>query len=73
MAKKSTKTYKKIDKIVKGVCAYFVFFVSFAWLTYWLKGDVPDVLIQYGLGGGTIELVLTAAIEIFSNTKKGGD
>ena len=67
------KKVKKIDRIVKGVCAYFVLFVCFAWLTYWIKGDLPDVLIQYGLGGGAIELVLTAAIEIFSNTKKGGD
>ena len=73
MAKKSTKPYKKIDKIVKGVCTYFVLFVIFAWVTYWVKGDVPESLIQYGLGGSTVELVLTAAIEIFSNKRKEGD
>jgi hypothetical protein len=70
---KSTKPYKKIDKIVKGVCTYFMVFVFFAWVTYWVKGDVPESLIQYGLGGSTVELVLTAAIEIFSNKRKDGD
>lgn len=65
--RKSTNKVKKIDKIVKSVCIYFVLFVCFAWITFWIKGEVPDVLVQYGLGGGAIELVLTAAIEILSN------
>lgn len=60
---------RKIDMIVKGVCVYFIAFVIIAWITYWIKGDLPDTLIQYGLGGGTLELVLSAAIEIFSNKR----
>lgn len=60
---------KKIDKIVIGTCIYFVCFMIVAWVTYWIKGDIPDTLIQYGSGGGILELVLTAAIEIFSNKK----
>ena len=64
---------KKIDKIVRGVCIYWVVFVSIAWITYWVKGGVPDTLIQYGLGGGAVELVITGAIEIFRDLqiKKG--
>lgn len=55
---------KKIDIIVKGVCIYWVIFVIVAWVTFWFKGSVPDTLIQYGLGGGAVELVITGAIEI---------
>lgn len=67
------KKPKKIDKIVRGVCIYWVVFVSIAWITYWVKGGVPDTLIQYGLGGGAVELVITGAIEIFRDLqiKKG--
>lgn len=60
---------KKIDRIVIGTCIYFVSFMIVAWVTYWVKGDVPDTLIEFGSGGGILELVLTAAIEIFSNKK----
>lgn len=64
---------KKIDKIVKGVCIYFIAFVIISWITFYIKGELPDTLVQYGLGGGAIELVLTAAIEIWSNTKRTKD
>ncbi len=67
MRKKDVSNKRKIDIIVKGVCIYFILFVITAWVTYYLKGDLPEALIQYGLGGGTLELVLAAAIEIFSN------
>ena len=60
-----TKPVKKLDKFVKGVMIYWLIFVSIAWITYWIKDSVPDTLIQYGLGGGAIELVASAAIEIF--------
>lgn len=55
---------KKIDKIVKGVLIYWVAFVSVAWVTFWIKGSVPDTLIQYGLGGGAVELIVTGFIEV---------
>lgn len=69
MRKKRLSDKRKIDLIVAGVCIYFIAFVIVAWITYYIKGDVPDSLVQYGLGGGALELVLTAAIEIFSNKK----
>lgn len=63
---------KKIDKIVKGVMIYWVVFVVVAWVTFWVKDSVPDTLVQYGLGGGAVELLITGMIEIMRDkTNKG--
>ena len=64
MRKRKAKVTKKIDRIVKGVCIYWVTFVVVAWITFWVKDSVPDSLIQFGLGGSVLELVMTALIEI---------
>ena len=64
-----SKKVKKIDRIVKGVCIYWIFFVITAWVTFWIKDSVPDTLIQYGLGGGAVELLISGAIEIFRDLK----
>ena len=56
---------KKIDRIVRGVLIYWVVFVCVAWITFWIKDSVPDTLVQYGLSGGAVELLITGAIEIF--------
>lgn len=63
MSRKTTRK-KKIDRIVKGVLIYWVLFVIIAWVTFWVKESVPDTLIQYGLGGGAVELLITGLIEI---------
>lgn len=55
---------KKLDLIVRGVLIYWIVFVALAWITFWIKDSVPDTLIQYGLGGGAVELLVTGAIEI---------
>ena len=55
---------KKLDRIVKAVLIYWIVFVAVAWITFWVKDSVPDTLIQYGLGGGAVELLVTGAIEI---------
>lgn len=65
LQKDNKKKPKKIDKIVRGVCIYWIVFVSVAWITFWIKDSVPDTLIQFGLGGGAVELLITGAIEIF--------
>jgi hypothetical protein len=72
MKKRSTKK-KKLDIFVKGIFVYWIIFVLISWVTYWIKGDLPEPLIQYGLGGGAIELACTAAIEILSNKKEKKD
>ena len=43
-----------------------------SWVTFWIVGSVPDTLIQYGLGGGAVELAMAAAIKIFKR-KNGAD
>lgn len=55
---------KKLDRIVRAVLFYWVVFVCVAWITFWVKDAVPDTLIQYGLGGGAVELLVTGVIEI---------
>ena len=55
---------KKLDRIVKGVCIYWILFVCVAWITFWVKDSVPDTLIQFGLGGGAVELLVSGFIEI---------
>ncbi len=70
---KKPKKVKKIDKIVKGVCIYWISFVCVAWITFWVKDSVPDTLIQFGLGGGAVELLITGAIEIFRDLHLGKD
>ena len=55
---------KKMDTIVRGVLFYWIIFVSLAWITFWVKDSVPDTLIQYGLGGGAVELIVSGLIEI---------
>ena len=62
-AKESPKK-KKLDRIVRAVLFYWLIFVSIAWVTFWIKDSVPDTLIQYGLGGGAVELIVSGAIEI---------
>ena len=63
------KKPKKIDLIVRGVCIYWIVFVSVAWITFWFKDSVPDTLVQYGLGGGAVELIVTGVIEIFRDKR----
>ena len=64
---------KKLDAIIIGTFIYVIVFVAIGWVTYWIKGDVPESLIQYGLCGGVLELVLSASIEIFSNKRRRKD
>ena len=64
---------KKMDVIVMGIFIYWVAFVIVSFITFWVKGSVPDTLIQYGLGGGAIELFLAAWIENNRDKKKEDD
>lgn len=67
------KTKKKLDKIVKGACIYWCVFVAVAWITFWFKDSVPDTLIQYGLGGGAVELIVSGVIEITRDLRQRGN
>lgn len=65
--KKQKKPIDKIDKFVICVMVYWLLFVVVMTIIFCFKGIVPDTLIQYGLGGGAIELVCTALIEIMKD------
>lgn len=64
LKKLNKKPPKKIDKIVRGVLIYWIVFVTVAWITFWVKGSIPDTLVTMGLGGGSVELIVTGIIEI---------
>lgn len=61
-----------LDHYVISVFIYWIVFVICSWVTFWIVGSVPDTLIQYGLGGGAVELAMAAAIKIFKR-KNGAD
>lgn len=65
--KNPKKPLDKIDRFVIGVMVYWVLFVTVMTVVFCFKGIVPDTLIQYALGGGAIELVCTALIEIMKD------
>ena len=66
---KIKKKRKKIDFFVVGVMLYWIIFVAVMTVIFCVKDAVPDTLIQYGLGGGAVELVCTALIEIKTGKK----
>lgn len=75
-SKKKTRSKREqlhtLDRYVISVFIYWIVFVICSWVTFWIVGSVPDTLIQYGLGGGAVELAMAAAIKIFKR-KNGAD
>ena len=53
-----------LKRIVRGVFIYWISFILITWITFWVKGCIPDTLVQVGLGGGVFELICTTIIEI---------
>lgn len=43
---------------------FLLAFIAAMIVTYWVKGAVPDTLIQYTLGAGGVEALLLAGIKI---------
>ena len=68
-AEKETKT---LDRALLGVAVFLVLFILSMTVIFCVKGATPDVLIQYVLGAGGVEAVVTAAITITKNLKKEG-
>lgn len=55
----------KTSNIVLSVLgAALLAFIAAMVVTYWVKGGVPDTLIQYTLGAGGVEALLLAGIKI---------
>lgn len=58
---KPKNTSNKVLIIMFGFIFLFVFIMI---ITYWVKGGVPDTLIQYTLGAGGVECLMLAGIKI---------
>lgn len=56
---------KKLDQIITGVFSYWIAFITVMIVIFCVKDSVPDTLVQYGLGGGAVELLISGLIEIF--------
>ena len=56
---------KKLDQIITGVFIYWIAFITVMIVIFCVKDSVPDTLVQYGLGGGAVELLISGLIEIF--------
>lgn len=56
---------KHLKKIVTGVLIYFISFVIVTYITFYIKDSIPDTLVQFGLGGGAVELFSTALIQMW--------
>ena len=73
------KKQRKTSNVVLAVLGFFIFlFIAAMVVTYWKFQDVPNVLIQYVLGAGGLEVLLLAGITVAKvwagrdDTKEGG-
>lgn len=68
---------KNTSNLILTMIGVFAFiFIVVMIVTFWVKGSVPDTLIQYTLGAGGIECLLLAGIKIskvMKGDKKGPD
>ena len=55
---------KTLTKIIRAVLIYFAVFVTVCFIATFRGIEIPDALIQYGLGGGAVELAVGGVIEI---------
>ena len=50
--------------ILLAMGLFALVFIAAMIVTFWVKGAVPDTLIQYTLGAGGVEALLLAGIKI---------
>lgn len=62
---------KTLNCALLGLAVFLAVFIVTMIVIFCVKGAVPDVLIQYVLGAGGVEAVLTAAITITKKLKEG--
>lgn len=63
MAKRKKK--RKTSNIILTILGFFILaFIVTMIVIFWVKGAVPDTLIQYTLGAGGVEVLVLAAIKI---------
>lgn len=67
---------RKTSNVILLVMGLFALtFIAVMIVTFWVKGAVPDTLIQYTLGAGGVEALLLAGIKISKVRagEEGGD
>lgn len=55
---------KTSNRVLVLLGLFLLAFIVAMIVTYWVKGAVPDTLIQYTLGAGGVEALLLAGIRI---------
>lgn len=68
---KAAKNRKKNTSNACLICVgtFVLLFVAAMIITFWVKGSVPDTLIQYTLGAGGLEALMLAAIKVTKTIK----
>lgn len=62
--RRKRKQKKTSNRVLVLLGLFLLAFISTMIVTYWVKGAVPDTLIQYTLGAGGVEALLLAGIKI---------
>lgn len=52
------------NTVLKAIGLFVVIFVLMMTVTFWVKGSIPDTLVQYTLGAGGVECLFLAGIKI---------
>lgn len=63
-ARRKRKQKKTSNRVLVLLGLFLMAFIATMIVTYWVKGAVPDTLIQYTLGAGGVEALLLAGIKI---------
>ena len=58
------KERKTANTVLRFLAIFLVAFIVTMIVTFWVKGSVPDTLIQYTLGAGGVEAVVLAGIKV---------
>lgn len=64
MSGKRSKKAKTSNVVLLVLGLFAAAFIAVMTVTFWVKGSVPDTLIQYTLGAGGVEALLLAGIKI---------
>ena len=64
MSGKRRRRRKTSDAVLLAIGLFAAAFIAVMVVTFWVKGSVPDTLIQYTLGAGGVEALLLAGIKI---------
>ena len=64
MSGKRRKKGKTSNAVLLALGLFGAVFIAVMVVTFWVKGCVPDTLIQYTLGAGGVEAFLLAGIKI---------